>query len=58
MGKVDGFITQLQEGIADTKDKRHLTTDEIIKLNTKVGVLDAEIEAGQRLLNNLTKLKG
>lgn len=58
MGKVDGFITQLQAGIDDTKQARHNKTDEIIKLNTDVANMDVEIEAGQKLLNNLTKLKG
>jgi len=58
MGKVDGFIAQIQAGIDDTKQARHDKTDAIIKLNTDVANMDVEIEAGQKLLNNLTKLKG
>lgn len=58
MGKVDGFIADLQAGIEDTKQQRSKTTDKIIDLNVKVANFDTDIKAGQALLANLTKLKG
>lgn len=58
IGKVDGFIAQIQAGIDDSRDEWHKKLSKRDELMKEADAIQDDIEVGQALLNNLTKLKG